>query len=330
MYHPTTRVLAVLELLQAHGRMPGAELARRIGVDARTLRRYIARLEDIGVPIATERGRFGGYALAAGFKLPPMMFTGEEALALSLGLLAARSLGLDAAQPAVASAQAKLERVLPAPLKRRMRAIDETVALDLTRAAPAGDHAALAALSAAAQARQRVHLHYRAASGEDSTRDFDAYGLAYRGGRWYVVGHCHLRRGLRSFRLDRVRGVQPLPASFGRPEGFDTLAHLAEAIATLPRAHAIEVLLHVDLATARNALFEGIGLFEPAAGGVLLHAQADDLDWFARELIRLPFDFEVRRPAALRTALAARARRLLAAHGGPDRASAKHTSASRV
>ena len=88
MYHPTTRVLAVLELLQAHGRLGGADLSRRLGVDARTLRRYIARLEDIGVPITTERGRYGGYALAAGFKLPPMMFTGEEALALSSPLAA--------------------------------------------------------------------------------------------------------------------------------------------------------------------------------------------------------------------------------------------------
>ena len=93
MYHPTTRVLGVLELLQTHGRMSGAELARRVKVDARTLRRYIARLEEIGVPITTERGRYGAYMLVAGYKLPPMMFTDEEALALSVGLLAARSLG---------------------------------------------------------------------------------------------------------------------------------------------------------------------------------------------------------------------------------------------
>ena len=316
MYHPTTRVLTVLELLQTHGRMSGAELSRRLQVDGRTLRRYIARLEEIGVPITAERGRFGAYALVAGFKLPPMMFTDDEALALSLGLLAARSLGLAEAQPAVASAQAKLERVMPATLKKRVRAIDETVALDLTHAAPAGDNAALAALSDAARARQRVHLRYRAANGDDSARDFDAYGLGYRGGRWYVVGHCHLRKGLRSFRLDRVREVEPLPASFGRPAGFDALAHLATAIATLPRTHAIEVLLHTDLATARNALFEGIGVFEPTADGVLLHGQADDLDWFARELARLPFGFEIRRPAALRAELKLRAERLLAAAAG--------------
>src|SRR5260221_11761229 len=101
MYHPTTRVLAVLALLQAHGRLTGAELARRLEVNIRTLRRYIIMLQDLGIPILAERGRNGAYELGAGFKLPPMMFTNEEALALSVGLLAARHLGLaDAASAA--------------------------------------------------------------------------------------------------------------------------------------------------------------------------------------------------------------------------------------
>src|SRR6266849_6624372 len=107
MPRPTTRVLAVLELLQTHGRMSGAELARRIEVDGRTVRRYISMLEELGIPITAERGRDGAYMLVAGFKLPPMMFTDDEALALSVGLLAARGLGLAGAAPAVASAQAK-------------------------------------------------------------------------------------------------------------------------------------------------------------------------------------------------------------------------------
>lgn len=309
MERPATRVLAVLELLQSRGRLNGPELARRVGVDGRTLRRYIAMLEEIGIPIVAERGRHGGYALVAGFKLPPMMFTNDEALALAVGLLAARNLGLADAAPAVASAQAKLARVLPAGLERRVRAIDETVALDLSHAHAAADNTALTVLSAAAQARQRVHLHYRSPQG-DSERDFDPYGLVWRGGRWYAVGHCHLRRDVRSFRLDRVVDVQPLPASFGRPERFDALEHLARSIATLPRAHAIEVLLKTDLATARRESFDAIGVFESDGTGTRLSAQADDLDWFARELSRLPFDFEVCSPAALRDALQAHADRL--------------------
>jgi predicted DNA-binding transcriptional regulator YafY len=316
MYHPTTRVLAVLELLQTHGQMSGAEIARRLEVDPRTVRRYVATLEEMGIPITAERGRHGAYMLVAGFKLPPMMFTDDEALALSVGLLAARGLGLAEAAPAVASAQAKLERVMPANLRRRLRAVDETVSLDLSRPFPPADNAALATLTAAAQARRRVALCYRTASSEESERDFDPYGLAYREGCWYAVGWCHLRRGLRTFRLDRIRSVRPLETGFTRPEGFDALAHLVSSVATLPRRHAVEVLLATDLATARRELFATLGLLEPAGEGVLLRGQADDLAWFARELARLPFPFEVVRPPELGEALRELARTLLQTTGG--------------
>jgi predicted DNA-binding transcriptional regulator YafY len=312
MTRPTTRVLAVLELLQAHHRLGGAELAERVGVDRRTLRRYIAALEDMGVPIVAERGRFGAYGLIAGYKLPPMMFTDDEALALSVGLLAARGLGLADAAPATASAQAKLERVMPRALQKRAQAIEQTVAIDLSRPIAPADNRALLHLTAAAQTRQRVRLSYRAPDGHESERDFDTYGLAYRAGRWYAVGHCHLRRALRSFRLDRTTGVQPLPVSFARPEHFDALAHLRDAVASLPRRHAIDVWLDTTLDIARQELFSAIGLLQPLPRGVRLIAQADDLDWFARELARLPFDYEVVSPQGLRDALRVQGRRLQA------------------
>jgi predicted DNA-binding transcriptional regulator YafY len=311
MAHPATRVLAVLELLQTHGRMSGSELARRLEVDGRTLRRYISVLEDLGIPITSERGRNGAYMLVAGFKLPPMMFSDDEAMALSVGLLAARSLGLAEGASAVASAQAKLERVMPANLKSRVRAVDETVTLDLTRAAPPGDNRALAVLSAAAQAERRVHMHYRSSKGEVSERDFDAYGLLYRNGCWYVGGHCHLRKGLRSFRLDRVAEVTMLETGFRRPADFDAGAHLDFSIATLPRAISVEVLLKTDIKTAMLELGEHIGLFEPCAGGVLFKTQTDSIDWMARQLARLSFGFEIHAPAALILSLKAHAGRLL-------------------
>jgi predicted DNA-binding transcriptional regulator YafY len=305
-------LLALLELLQARGQTSGSELARRLGVDGRTLRRYVSRLEELGIPIAVEHGRYGGYRLVPGYKLPPLMFTDEEALALAVGLLAARGLGLADAAAGVVSAQAKLERVMPAGLRRRVQGVDETVALDLPRRAARGSGGTLAALTAAAQARRRVRLRYRSASAADSEREFDPYGVAYRGGCWYVVGHCHLRKGLRSFRVDRIRGVRFTDAGFERPADFDTLGHLTFSVATLPRAFAVEVLLRTELASARRQFFEAIGVFEPVPGGVLLLAQTDDLDWFARQLARVPFAFEVRRPAELRGAVEALARRLLA------------------
>jgi predicted DNA-binding transcriptional regulator YafY len=232
VYQPTTRVLAVLELLQTHGRISGAEMATRLGVDGRTLRRYIATLEEIGIPVTAERGRGGGYALIAGFKLPPMMFTEDETLALSVGLLAVRGLGLSEAAPAVASAQAKLERVMPANLKRRLRAVGESVQLGMQSSATPAGNAALLTLSGAAQARHRVLLRYRAIDGTPSEREFDTYGLAYREGRWYAVGMCHLRSDIRSFRVDRVAGVDVVDASFERPASFDALSYLVHSLAT--------------------------------------------------------------------------------------------------
>jgi predicted DNA-binding transcriptional regulator YafY len=300
---PTQRVLAALELLQAHPRLGGAELSRRLGVDRRTVRRYIAHLEAMGIPIRTERGPDGCYALMPGFKLPPMLFNGDEAVALAMGLRIVRDIGLPGLAAAVASAQAKLERVLPKTTRRRMRAIDETVVMELSRPFAAGASAAVVDLAAAAHARQRVHLHYRSAQLSESERDFDPYGVAYRGGAWYTVGWCHLRADVRSFRLDRIVSVVPLPLSFGRPDDFDLLAHLTESIAALPRTHAIDVLLDTTLAVARREIFGAIGTLAQADEGVVLRAQADDLDWFARELARLPFAFRIREPAALAVAL---------------------------
>lgn len=314
MAHPTTRVLAVLELLQTHGRLSGAELARRLEVNGRTLRRYITILEDIGIPITTERGRHGAYTLVTGFKLPPLMFTDDETLAVSLGLRAARSLGLAQAAPAVASAQSKLERVMPAGLKDRVRAISETTSLDLTRGSVPHDNAALVSLTAAAQARRRVHLSYRAADGNLTTRDVDPYGLIYRQAQWYVGGMCHLRKGLRFFRLDRVQQVRMLSATFDRPADFDAARLLTHSIATIPRQHRVEVLLRTSVGNALAELHESLGTFEPIGNDVVLRTHTNSIDWFARLLARLPFPFEIREPVALRTALRRHAQRLLAQH----------------
>jgi predicted DNA-binding transcriptional regulator YafY len=310
MSQPTTRVLALLEMLQAREVTGGADLARALEVDRRTLRRYIVMLEELGIPIVTTQGRYGGYQVVPGFKLPPMIFSDEEALALAVGLMAARGLGLAQSMPAVASARAKLDRVFPAKLKSRLRAVDESVALELTRAAPVIDQQVLGLLCSASQERRRVRMVYQSRSDEQTEREFDPYGLVYRAGRWYIVGWCHLRRGLRSFRLDRVVSATSLTVSFERPGDFDTLAYLKQSISMIPRAHAVEVLLKTDLASAQRALVPYVGVLECVEEGVLLRAQADDLDWIARELARLPFDFSVKSPTALRGAIARISQRL--------------------
>jgi predicted DNA-binding transcriptional regulator YafY len=311
MPHPTLRVLAVLELLQSHGLISGAELARRVEVDARTLRRYIAMLEEMGIPITAEQGRYGGYRLVPGFKLPPMMFTDEEAQALSLGLIAARGLGLADSAPAIESVQAKLDRVLPNAPKKTIAALRESVALQTGDAHVNADTKLLRVLSESAQSRRTSAMRYRAADGALTSREFDVYGLVFRTGRWYVVGLCHLRKGLRTLRLDRIAHADILERAFERPDKFDASEYLTRAMATLPRAIPVEVFLHTDLAAARRELPNSLGLAEASGKGVLLKGSADELDWYARELMRLPFRFEVREPAALGATLARLARELV-------------------
>jgi predicted DNA-binding transcriptional regulator YafY len=128
MYHPTTRVLTVLELLQARGNMGGAELAARMEVDGRTVRRYIMMLQDMGIPIEATRGPGGGYQLRPGFKMPPLMLTDDEALAIVLSLIAARRQGIPAAMHTIEGALAKIERVLPTGLRTRLQAVQSAVA----------------------------------------------------------------------------------------------------------------------------------------------------------------------------------------------------------
>ncbi len=304
MYHPTTRVLAVLALLQAHGRMPGPELAQRLEVNIRTLRRYIIMLQDLGIPIEAERGRNGAYVLSAGFKLPPMMFTNEEALALTVGLISARRFNLADTDRAVESAFAKLERVMPLDLKSRVRALTETITLDQnTTSSNPPSEVVLSAMSSAAQLQQRVHIQYHPNQGEDTERDFDPYGLTYYLHKWYVVGYCHLRQDLRSFRLDRITKIQQVNAHFDRPEGFDPLEHIMQAIATMPRKYAFELLLKTDVVTAQHEVFDVLGVLEAHKDGVIMRGSVEDLDWLARQISIFSFDFVVREPEELKKEL---------------------------
>lgn len=313
MSGPTIRVLALLELLQTHERLTGADLAQRLEVDVRTVRRYISALEQLGIPVTTEQGRYGGYMLVAGFKLPPLMFTDEETLAVSLGLVAARQLGLADSAPAIASVQAKLERVMPDNLKRRVRAISETASIILPQPQPREvNRLALLVLTDAAQEQRCVALTYCTLQGEISEREFDPYGLVYRRGLWYVTGHCHLRNGLRSFRLDRIQDVRLLTDRFRRPADFDAAAYVQQSILQVPRAHPVTLLLHTDIASATNLLGHLEGLFQQRNDGLLMSTTTDSYDWFAWWLVRLPFRFTILEPEPLRDAVRSIADRLLA------------------
>jgi|SRR5215468_4219230 len=304
MYHPTTRVLTILELLQSRGSMSGGELAARLEVDRRTVRRYITMLQDLGIPIEGTRGLAGGYRLRPGFKLPPLMLTDDEALAILLSLIAARRQGLPADPHTIEGALAKIERVLPDGLRRRLQAVQSSVTFLSAPAAPQPRGELVLLLSVAVQEQRRVRMRYLSRH-EETGRDVDPYGLVSHWERWYLVGWCHLRQAMRVFRLDRILAAVVEEATFERPEEFDSLRHALESLATAPWGFPVEVLLETTLEDAQRRIPPGSAVLEQTSGGVLMRAHVERLDWMARKLLMLECPFVIRRPPELRAALRA-------------------------
>ncbi|GAA0427283.1 transcriptional regulator [Acrocarpospora corrugata] len=296
-------MLAMLELLQARPGLTGPELATRLEVDERSIRRYAARLTELGVPVQAERGRYGGYRLLPGYKLPPLMLSEDEATAVVLGLLVGRHNGVAVGTE---SALAKIERVLPKTLGERVRAISETVGLSFHRpASPPLAASALLSLADAIRRRHRVRMEYRSFRGAPTTRDLDPYGLVLHSARWYVTGLDHLRQDMRTFRLDRVASVEVLDTTFAPPDDFNAVAHVLTSLAGVPFQHEVEVLLHAPLTDVRRRVPPSVASLTETESGVRLLARAERLDGMAQMLAGLGWPFTVVRPAELRAEVTA-------------------------
>jgi predicted DNA-binding transcriptional regulator YafY len=311
---PTARLLELLELLQSRPAVTGRQIAERLGVDARTVRRYVDALRDLGIPVDGQRGVGGGYAMRPGFRLPPLMLGDDEAVAVALGVMAAARLGLAGSPESAASALAKVHRALPEALRRRVEALEG--ALELTPAAtsavPVPGETALA-LAEAIRRRRRLRAAYRAFSGERTTRKLSPHGLVVHGGRWYLAAHDHGREALRTFRVDRMRDVAMTDeAASAPPEGFDAVTHVSTSLARVPWPWEVEVLLDLPLDAAARRLPPTMAELAAAGGGTVVRMRASSLDWMAGVLAGLDCGFEIRRPDELRASVRALAERLAA------------------
>ena len=305
MYNPTLRLLTLLELLQAREQMGATELAQRLEVDPRSVRRYITMLQDIGIPIEATRGRYGTYRLRPGFKLPPLMFTEEEAIAVMLGLLTLQTNGLAFATPSVEGASAKLTRVLPTRLREKIQVLQQVIALGPERRyvsiTTSGERILL--ISEAVYKRQQVQLCYRSKKGEQTERLVDPYGIAYWAGCWYMIGYCHLRASVRAYRLDRMIRTEMLPNQFEVPAHFDSVDYLVHSFGTSVPTWEIKVLLKGNLSEIQKKILTTYGSLEVQPEGLIYRSLVDDLADTARFLIDLRCPFVVSHPPELRTAL---------------------------
>jgi predicted DNA-binding transcriptional regulator YafY len=319
---PTARVLALLEVLQSGGIHTVAELAERLGVDERTVRRYVDHLTELDVPVESVRGRYGGYRLAPGYRMPPLMLTDDEALAMLLGLVAGRHAGLVTSSVTAAdTAAAKLRRVLPRALGRRLNALLETT--EFTAAAGAAGTPqthVLLTLAEAAWDRHPVAISYTTRDGRRSERTLQPYGLVAHSGRWYVTGADSISGEVRTFRLDRIAAPHVLPGTFGLPDGFDTAAHVLTGLAQTPYQHDVSLRIQGTLERIRSGLPEGIATVEelrtapashltqpdgvdtPASadGWFRVRLRAERLEWIPTTLAALGCPFVIERPDELR------------------------------
>jgi predicted DNA-binding transcriptional regulator YafY len=319
---PTARVMALLELLQSGGVRTVAELAGRLGVDERTVRRYVDHLLDLDVPVESVRGRYGGYRLGPGYRLPPLMLTDDEALAVLLGLAAGRRAGLLAGTgTASETATAKIRRVLPERLARRLDALLESLAFTAPPAAAAvADGAVLLSIADAVRHRRPVSIRYTAGDGRRSERVLHPYGLVVHSGRWYVTGADPGIGEDRTFRLDRIAGARTLPGSFEPPAGANPAQRLLSGLATAPYRHRVRLRIQGTVEQIRVRLPASVATLEelPAQSGTPAEAEpwfraelrAERLDWLPPVLASLDRPFVIEQPDELRGLVVALADRL--------------------
>ncbi|WP_236790301.1 YafY family protein [Amycolatopsis sp. GM8] len=318
MTRPTARVLALLEILQAGGTRTVAELADRLGVDERTVRRYAGHLIDLDIPVRSIRGRYGGYRLAPGYRMPPLMLTDDEALAVLLGLVAGRRAGLvTTSVAAMESATAKVRRVLPEALGRRLDALLATT--DFTapaRSVISAETGVLLTLAEAARERRPVAIAYTAWRGRRSERTVHPYGIVAHSGRWYVTGADSDSGEVRTFRLDRIENATMVPGSFDVPEGFDPGARVLAGLADVPYQHEVSVRVQGTVEQVRSRLPAGVAVVEEQDDEwVRVRLRAERLDWVPSALAWLNLPFVIEYPDALREHVRALAHRMMTSAG---------------
>ncbi|MFE7855464.1 helix-turn-helix transcriptional regulator [Streptomyces sp. NPDC057403] len=315
---PTGRVLTLLELLQSGGTRTVAELADRLGVEGRTVRRYVDQLLDLDVPVESVRGRYGGYRLAPGYRLPPLMLSDDEALAVLLGLIAGRRAGLTPEHTASETASAKIRRVLPKHTARRLDALLESLDFtDRPGAAAAPDTGVLLTVTDAVRHLRPVSVRYTDREGRGSERVLHPYGVVAHSGRWYVTGRDARIGEDRTFRLDRIADARTLPGTFEVPEGPTPAQRLLSGFATAEYRHEVTVRVQGTAEQIRARLPVGVATLEECeppegagAGWLRVELRAERLDWLPATLASLDRPFVIDRPAELRDRVAEFATRL--------------------
>ncbi len=310
MSNTATRLITLIMLLQRKSNQKAAELARELDVSVRTLHRYMAMLDEMGIPVYSERGPHGGFSLVRGYKMPPLVFTPEEAVAVYLGTSQVGEMWGKLYQEAARGALAKLDNILPDEQRHEIAwARRSLIATGMHRANHEHFAHILDKLRRAVRERRRVRMVYQTRERPDSTRrDFAPYALVHRWGWWYSVGHCSLRNALRTFRVDRIIKLTLLDETFNIPANFDIHDYLATELHTQSK---IDVRMRFLPQAAHLGLSDRLAwdtLEEQPDGSVIVAFSVPDMEWAASAVLSYGALVEALTPKKLRRLVLKKAR----------------------
>ena len=316
MHDPTARVLQLLSLLQTHRFWSGVELADRLEVSARTLRRDIERLRRLGYPVDASPGAAGGYRLASGAHMPPLLLDDEEAVAIAVGLRAAAGASVVGIEDTSVRALAKLEQVLPDRLRRRVDAVHSNVVpMRWSATGPTIDAEALALLAQACRDHEQVRFEYQRRDGEETRRLVEPHQLVSAGRRWYLVAWDVRRADWRTFRVDRLEAPQLAGARFPprRLPADDAAAFVAQSLRAMPMPYHATVVAHGPPDHVRDVLRWTDAQVEPVDDHTCrVRLRAEAIDWLVSTVAMLGVvvDVAVEEPPDVVARVAALAERL--------------------
>lgn len=301
MLETSARLLRLLSLLQARRHWSGSELAERLSVTPRTVRRDVEKLRSLGYPVDAVPGVAGGYQLGAGASLPPLLLDDDEAVAVAVGLRTAAGGSVTGIEETSVRALAKLEQVLPSRLRHRVNALG-TVTVPMAWGGPAVDPETLTTIATACRDNQQLRFDYRNHDGAESRRTVEPYRLGHTGRRWYLVGWDIDREDWRTYRVDRLRPRQPTGPKFTPrdPPDTDIATYISRGISTNAFRYRGRFTIHAPAEVVAQQVTPNVGVVEAMDDGrCTLHTGGNTLNELAMYIPMLGFDFEVHDPPEL-------------------------------
>lgn len=301
MLETSARLLRLLSLLQAQRDWSGDELAQRLQVGARTIRRDVERLRTLGYPVDATRGVAGGYRLGVGTSLPPLLLDEEEAVAIAVGLRASATVGIAGIEETSVSALAKLERLMPSRLRRRINALASAM-VTYPGYGPSVDPETLAVIAGACRDHERLRFRYSDYKKDSSRRMVEPHRLVHTGRRWYLVAYDSNREDWRTFRVDRIQPQPQIDRRFvpRNPPAADLAAYVAQGVSRTRDRYQARVILHAPIEQIEGRVPHAVGALEAIdEHSCLLSTSSDWVGGLAVYIANIGVDFTALEPPEL-------------------------------